>query len=60
MTSGCLMLTVDGRKTSFWQLKCKPALGLASHVLFLRNLNLWKWCGDGRVVENLVMPVMTC
>lgn len=58
-TRGCPSLRVGGRETTFWKLKWKPALGLANHVLPLRNLNLRKWF-DGRVVENLVMPAMTC
>lgn len=59
-TSGCLRLRMSGRKTTFWKLKCKPALALAHHILTLRNLNLRKWYCDSRVVEKSVMPVMIC
>lgn len=59
-TSGCLRLRVGKRKTTFWKLECKPALLLANHVLPFGNLNLRRWCGDGRVVENLVTPLMAC
>lgn len=58
-TNSYLRLREGRRKTTLQQLQCKPALALANHELPLGNLNLRKWCGDGRVVENLVTPAMT-